>query len=223
LEVVTEKISENDFIGSGWQGFPCCRNRDLRKINCCHPVTGSMKRIDRSVILTATGNQNFAARLERSNEISQTRGNAVQLPWRRPADVPLRPEFRLRAVSFVLFLAQNIPSVKSSVRTRNCLERQTPGCQARHDVLKERRMRLRVNCRRFYLLAAWLVISNNLCAQQVQGLDAIRVASGLSSPLFVTAPPGDFNRSDPVTRFRKRQSPSKATDRIATVSVGALK
>jgi glucose/arabinose dehydrogenase len=31
-------------------------------------------------------------------------------------------------------------------------------------------------------------------AQAVPGLDAIRVASGLSSPLFVTAPPGDFNR-----------------------------
>jgi glucose/arabinose dehydrogenase len=44
------------------------------------------------------------------------------------------------------------------------------------------------------LVGACLVISNNLWAQQVQGLDAIRVASGLSSPVFVTAPPGDFNR-----------------------------
>ena len=33
-----------------------------------------------------------------------------------------------------------------------------------------------------------------LHAQAVQGLDAIRVASGLAQPLFVTAPPGDFNR-----------------------------
>jgi glucose/arabinose dehydrogenase len=55
-------------------------------------------------------------------------------------------------------------------------------------------MRLHVKCWRFCLFVAWLVISNNLCAQQVQGLDAIRVASGLSSPVFVTAPPGDFNR-----------------------------
>src|SRR5437763_17113974 len=31
-------------------------------------------------------------------------------------------------------------------------------------------------------------------AQAIPGLDAIRVASGLSSPLFTTAPPGDFNR-----------------------------
>ncbi|MEY2544573.1 MAG: hypothetical protein QOE81_2034 [Verrucomicrobiota bacterium] len=30
--------------------------------------------------------------------------------------------------------------------------------------------------------------------QAVPGLDAIRVASGLTQPLFVTAPPGDFNR-----------------------------
>lgn len=44
---------------------------------------------------------------------------------------------------------------------------------------------------RFCLLAGLLVVSNRLCAQS---LDAIRVASGLSSPLFVTAPPGDANR-----------------------------
>src|SRR3989440_7099758 len=39
-----------------------------------------------------------------------------------------------------------------------------------------------------------LVIANPLHAQAVPGLDAIRVASGLSSALFVTAPPNDFNR-----------------------------
>jgi len=33
-----------------------------------------------------------------------------------------------------------------------------------------------------------------LRAQMVQGLDAIRVASGLTQPLFVTAPPGDSGR-----------------------------
>lgn len=43
-------------------------------------------------------------------------------------------------------------------------------------------------------LVFWIVAASNLHAQAVQGLDAIRVASGLSSPLFVTAPPGDFNR-----------------------------
>jgi glucose/arabinose dehydrogenase len=36
--------------------------------------------------------------------------------------------------------------------------------------------------------------ATSLCAQAVPGLDAIRVASGLTQPLFVTAPPGDFNR-----------------------------
>ena len=39
-----------------------------------------------------------------------------------------------------------------------------------------------------------VAITSNLSAQQVQGLDAIRVASGLSSPLFITSPPGDTNR-----------------------------
>ena len=33
-----------------------------------------------------------------------------------------------------------------------------------------------------------------LRAQMVTGLDAIRVASGLTQPLFVTAPPGDSGR-----------------------------
>src|SRR5712691_4965401 len=36
--------------------------------------------------------------------------------------------------------------------------------------------------------------ASNLQGQAVQGLDAIRVASGLTQPLFVAAPPGDFNR-----------------------------
>ena len=37
-------------------------------------------------------------------------------------------------------------------------------------------------------------IANGLHAQAVPGLDAIRVASGLTQPVFVTSPPGDFNR-----------------------------
>src|SRR3977135_689096 len=43
-------------------------------------------------------------------------------------------------------------------------------------------------------IVLYLGIANSLHAQAVPGLDAIQVASGLSSPLFVTAPPGDFNR-----------------------------
>jgi glucose/arabinose dehydrogenase len=39
-----------------------------------------------------------------------------------------------------------------------------------------------------------LVACFDVHAQAVQGLDAIRVASGLTQPLFVAAPPGDFNR-----------------------------
>src|SRR4029453_411346 len=35
---------------------------------------------------------------------------------------------------------------------------------------------------------------SGLRAQMVAGLDAIRVASGLTQPLFVTAPPGDSGR-----------------------------
>jgi glucose/arabinose dehydrogenase len=43
-------------------------------------------------------------------------------------------------------------------------------------------------------IVLYLGIANSLHPQAVPGLDAIRVASGLSSPLFSTAPPGDFNR-----------------------------
>jgi glucose/arabinose dehydrogenase len=48
--------------------------------------------------------------------------------------------------------------------------------------------------RGLYLLVLCLALAGKLSAQQVQGLDAIRVASGMSSPVFATAPPGDFNR-----------------------------
>jgi len=50
---------------------------------------------------------------------------------------------------------------------------------------------LKFRGRHFWFLAVFLFFPISLLAQQ---LDAIRVASGLSSPIFVTAPPGDFNR-----------------------------
>src|SRR6266513_1877148 len=43
-------------------------------------------------------------------------------------------------------------------------------------------------------IVLYFVIANPSHAQAVPGLDAIQVASGLSSVLFVTAPPNDFNR-----------------------------
>ena len=48
--------------------------------------------------------------------------------------------------------------------------------------------------RRVGAIAVFVFIVGNVSAQPVPGLDAICVASGLSSPLFVTAPAGDFNR-----------------------------
>ena len=44
------------------------------------------------------------------------------------------------------------------------------------------------------LIFFWLCLPSALLAQAVQRLAANRVASGLTEPLFVTAPPGDFNR-----------------------------
>jgi glucose/arabinose dehydrogenase len=43
-------------------------------------------------------------------------------------------------------------------------------------------------------IVACLGLAVGLNAQTVPGLDAIRVASGLTQPLFVTSPPGDFSR-----------------------------
>jgi glucose/arabinose dehydrogenase len=43
-------------------------------------------------------------------------------------------------------------------------------------------------------IVAFLGIANEVDGQAVSGLDAIRVASGLTQPLFVAAPPGDLNR-----------------------------
>ena len=38
------------------------------------------------------------------------------------------------------------------------------------------------------------VCSSKICAQAVSGLSAVRVAFGLTRPIFVTAPPGDTRR-----------------------------
>ncbi|HEX4537224.1 MAG TPA: hypothetical protein VH140_09785 [Candidatus Acidoferrum sp.] len=38
------------------------------------------------------------------------------------------------------------------------------------------------------------VCSSKICAQAVSGLSAVRVAFGLTKPVFVTAPPGDTTR-----------------------------
>jgi glucose/arabinose dehydrogenase len=46
----------------------------------------------------------------------------------------------------------------------------------------------------FISLAAAVLLPWSAQAQNVTGLSAVRVASGLTSPLFVTAPPGDFSR-----------------------------
>src|SRR5438270_8691080 len=46
----------------------------------------------------------------------------------------------------------------------------------------------------FWALIVLILPGQLLFAQTIPGLDAIRVASGLTQPLFVTSPPGDFNR-----------------------------
>jgi hypothetical protein len=62
-----------------------------------------------------------------------------------------------------------------------------------------------------FLFVFWGMVSG-APGQAVPGLDAIRVASGLSSPLLSTAPPGDFNRlfiakwSDPDLELEHRSS-----------------
>lgn len=45
-----------------------------------------------------------------------------------------------------------------------------------------------------------LNLASPLTAQTVSGIQAVRVASGLSQPLFATAPPGDYNRLFIVTK-----------------------
>src|ERR1043166_8932904 len=52
-------------------------------------------------------------------------------------------------------------------------------------------MKLKFRRRYFCFLTIYLMFATGLCAQQ---LDAIRVASGLSLPVFAPAPPGDFDR-----------------------------
>jgi len=56
---------------------------------------------------------------------------------------------------------------------------------------------MRVGREKPWLVAAiflWLFVATDLFSQAVQGLAATRVATGLTQPLLVTAPPGDYNR-----------------------------
>jgi len=78
------------------------------------------------------------------------------------------------------------------MRPRNCLNQDTRLSDSSRYSNSERRMPAQVKPWPFCFFAICFLVSNNLCAQQ--SLDAIRAASGLSSPLFVTAPPGDANR-----------------------------
>src|ERR1700736_2743845 len=78
------------------------------------------------------------------------------------------------------------------MQPRNCLNQDTRLLDSSRYSNSERRMPAHVKPWPFCFFAICFVVSNNLCAQQ--SLDAIRAASGLSSPLFVTAPPGDANR-----------------------------
>jgi hypothetical protein len=70
-----------------------------------------MKRLDASIILTTTGNQNVAPIFERAQKNFQPRRDAVELPWSPSARVTLRPEIRLRGVFVVL---QNVVRLNTS-------------------------------------------------------------------------------------------------------------
>jgi hypothetical protein len=78
------------------------------------------------------------------------------------------------------------------MQPRNCLNQDTWLSAAPRYSNSGRRMPAHVKPWPFCLFVICFAASNNLCAQQ--SLGTIRVASGLSSPLFVTAPPGDANR-----------------------------
>jgi hypothetical protein len=59
-----------------------------------------------------------------------------------------------------------------------------------------RRQKIRGAARKYGLLICVLMLTgaSNAKPQAVTGLDARLVASGLSQPLFVTAPSGDYDR-----------------------------
>lgn len=102
FKLVSEKIAENDVIGQSWQHFLYCIDRNRREIDRGDLMTGSMKVVDASVILPATGNQDVTRTLQRSNEILQTDGHVIEVPGSSATRVTLRPEIRLGAVCLVV-------------------------------------------------------------------------------------------------------------------------
>ncbi|MFL6516303.1 MAG: PQQ-dependent sugar dehydrogenase [Chthoniobacterales bacterium] len=59
--------------------------------------------------------------------------------------------------------------------------------------------------------AASVLLALDLHGQNVTGLSAVRVATGITDPLFVTAPPGDFSRVFIVSRIGKISTMDLAT------------
>jgi glucose/arabinose dehydrogenase len=77
----------------------------------------------------------------------------------------------------------------------------------------EGRMRV-AGCALFIAAVFLIAFLDEAAAQAVPGLTATRVATGLSQPLFVTAPPGDYNRIFIVQKTGQVQ--------ILNLSTGAL-
>jgi|tagenome__1003787_1003787.scaffolds.fasta_scaffold20914200_2 glucose/arabinose dehydrogenase len=70
----------------------------------------------------------------------------------------------------------------------------------------------------FVFAAVGVLLSSHIQAQNVTGLSAIRVASGITDPLFVTAPPGDFSRLFIVSKAGKIFTMDLATNVVGTTA-----
>jgi glucose/arabinose dehydrogenase len=119
----------------------------------------------------------------------------VELPRGFAAEIALRPKLRPLTGSLLGFLAQ-FPEGKvrprdkqfSAVRPRLVVMR--AAIFYKGVMQKTKSIAVRIFC----ALVLTFASAASVHAQSGPGLDAVRVASGLNQPLFVTAPPGDFNR-----------------------------
>ena len=118
LKVVGKKIAENDVVGQGGQRLFHGVDRDWRKVDRGHAMTGPIKSFDASIILAASGDQDIAVGLERSKKTFQSRGHVIDLPRSSPARVTLRPKIRLSAVRIFLQNLVTVSNWRSIVQSR---------------------------------------------------------------------------------------------------------
>src|SRR3984893_13503360 len=144
------------------------------------------------LVITSPGKYSHWILTEQRRPTSRTSPRNCFLPARAVLIcIVCHPLAKTLMVSFTFAILEAEPSTRSfrdtTVSLRFDCEFKNGGQRVKR--IRQRKLRgLAIGC------AAGLAFVLELHAQTIPALDAVRVATGLSTAVFVTAPPGDYNR-----------------------------